>query len=125
MKGRGNKIVVRTVVKAKIRELEEEVRVGSAIRTRKELTGVVQAISGKRRFLVRFHDGCEKNLSSYQLTVVTAHEILVEEVPLVSTIPVIPEDKNESHKGYDVSVYVILHFKTEDEIDNKEEHMEL
>ena len=55
----------------------------------------------------------------------TAHEILVEEAPLVSTIPVIPEDKNESHKGYYVCVYVIIQFKTEDEIDNKEEHMEL
>ena len=89
----GNKIVVGTVVKAKIGELEEEVRVGSARRMRKELTGVVQAISGKMRFLVRFHDGCEKNLSSNQLTIVTPHDILVEEAPLVSTIPVIPEDK--------------------------------
>ena len=64
MKGRGNKIVVGTVVKEKIRELEEEVRVASARRLRKELTGVVQAISRKMKFLVRFHDGCEKNLSS-------------------------------------------------------------
>ena len=56
-KGRGNKIVVGTAVKAKIGELEEEVRVGSSRRMRKELTGVVQSISGKRRFLVRFHDG--------------------------------------------------------------------
>ena len=53
LKGSGNKIVVGTVVKAKTGELEEEVRVGSARRMRKELTGVVQAISGKRRFLVR------------------------------------------------------------------------
>ena len=65
--------MVGTVVKAKIGELEEEVRVGSARSMRKELTGVVQAISGKRRLLVRFHDGCEKNLSSNQLTVVEAH----------------------------------------------------
>ena len=99
MKGRGNKIVVVTVVKAKIGELEEEVRVGSARRMRKEFTGVVQAISVKKKFLVRFHDGCDTNLSSNQLTAVAAHEILVEEAPLVSTIPVIPEDKNESHKG--------------------------
>ena len=49
--------MVGTVVKAKTGELEEEVRVGSARRMRKELTGVVQAISGKKRFLVRFHDG--------------------------------------------------------------------
>ena len=92
MKGRGNKIVVGTVVKAKIGELEEEVRVGSSRRTRKELTGVVQGVSGRRRFLVRFHNRCEKNLSSNQLTVVTAHKILVEEAPEVSTIPEIPEE---------------------------------
>ena len=117
--------MVGTAVKAKIGELEEEVRVGSARRMRKDLTGVVQAILGKRKFLVRFHDGCEKNLSLNQLTVVAAHEILVEEAPLVSTIPVIPEDKHESHKGYYVCVYVILQLKTEDKIDNKEEQMEL
>ena len=82
--------MVGTAVKAKIGELEEEVRVGNTRRMSMELTGVVKAILGKRKFLVRFHDGCEKNLSSYQLTVVTPHEILVEEAPLVSTIPVIP-----------------------------------
>ena len=43
----------------------------------------------------------------------------------MSTIPEIPEDIVESHKGYYVSVYVILQFKTEDEIENKEEQMEL
>ena len=43
----------------------------------------------------------------------------------MSTIPMIPEDKNESHKWYYVSVYVILQFKTEEKIDNKEEQMEL
>ena len=49
--------MVGTVVKAKIGELEEEVRVGNTRRMRKELTGVVQAILGERNFLVRFHDG--------------------------------------------------------------------
>ena len=58
--------MVGTVVKAKIGELEEEVRVGSARRMRKELTGVVQGVSGRRRLLVRFQNGCEKNLSSNQ-----------------------------------------------------------
>ena len=56
-KGRGNKIMVGTVVKAKNGELEEEVRVGSSRRMRKELTGVVQSVSGKRRFLARFQNG--------------------------------------------------------------------
>ena len=59
---------------------------------------------------MRFHDGCEKNMSSNQLTVVAAHEILVEEAPLVSMIPEIPEDIDESHKGYYVFVYVKMYF---------------
>ena len=60
--GRGNKIVLGTVVKSKIGKLEEEVKAGCLRGTRKELTGVVQGISGKKRLLVRFHNGCENNL---------------------------------------------------------------
>ena len=52
-----------TVLKAKIGELEEEVRVGSTIRMRKELNGVVQGVSKRRGFLVRFQNGCKNNLS--------------------------------------------------------------
>ena len=65
----------------------------------KELTGVVHGVLGRRRFLVRFQNGCEKNLSSNQLTVVTAHKILVEEAPEVSTIPEIPEDNVKKIEG--------------------------
>ena len=43
----------------------------------------------------------------------------------MSTIPEIPEDIAESHNGYYVCVYVILQFKTEDKIYNKEEQTEL
>ena len=92
--------MVETVVKATIGELEEEVRAGNSRRMSKELTGVVQGVSGRRRVLMRFQNGCEKNFSLNQLTVVTAHEILAEETPEVSTIPHIPEDNVESHKGY-------------------------
>ena len=75
-------------------------------RMRKEFTGVVKGVSDRRRFLVRFQNGCEKNLSSNQLTVVTAHEILVEEAPEVSTIPEIPEDNIENRMGtIDVSMF--------------------
>ena len=63
LKGRGNKIVVGTVIKSKIGELEEEVRAGSSRRMRKELNGVVKGVSGSRRFFVRFQNGCEKNIS--------------------------------------------------------------
>ena len=83
-----------TVVKAKIGELEEEeVRAGNSRRTRKDLTGVVQGVLGRRRFLVRFQNGCKNNLSSNQLTVVIVEKIPVEEEPEVSTIPEIPEDQ--------------------------------
>ena len=66
--GGGNKIMVGAVVKAKVGELEDEVREVFYRRTGKELTGVVQGVSGERRLLVRFHYGFEKNMTSNQLT---------------------------------------------------------
>ena len=54
----GNNIMVGVVVKSKIGYLEEEVRADSLRRMRKDLTGVVQGVSGSKRFLVRFQDGC-------------------------------------------------------------------
>ena len=71
--------MVGMVVKANISQLEEEVRAGSSRRMRKDLTGVVQGVSGRKRFLVSFQNGCKKNLSSNQLTGVIADKILVEE----------------------------------------------
>ena len=58
-------------MKAKVCELEDEVREGFSRRPWKDLTGVVDAVSRKRGFLVRFQDGCDKYLTSNQLTVVT------------------------------------------------------
>ena len=57
-KGRGDKIMVGAVVKAKIGELEEEVRAGNSRRMRKEFTGVVQGVSMRSRFFVRFQNWC-------------------------------------------------------------------
>ena len=89
-KGRGNNIVVGAVVKSKIGELEEEVRAGNSRRASKELTGVVQGVLGKRRFLVRFQDTCKNNLSSNPLISVIVEKIPVDEETEVSTIPEIP-----------------------------------
>ena len=47
---RGFKIMVGMVVKAKVGELEEEIREGFSRRSRKEITGVVQEIVGNRGF---------------------------------------------------------------------------
>ena len=45
---------------------------------RKELNGVVQGVSGRRKFFVIFQNRCENNLSSNQLTAVIVEKILVE-----------------------------------------------
>ena len=73
--------MVGAVVKSKIGELEEEVRAGCLRRTRKELTGVVQGVLGKKRLLVRFHDGCKYNLSSNKFTIVKVEKIPEEKEP--------------------------------------------
>ena len=48
------------VVKAKVGDLEEEIREVFLRRLRKYMTGVFQEVVGKRRYLVRFQDGLEK-----------------------------------------------------------------
>ena len=70
-RGRGNKILVGTVMKAKISELEDELKESFLRRMRKEFIGVVQGFYFKRRFFVKFQDGCEKNMNPNQLTAVT------------------------------------------------------
>ena len=86
------------VVKAKIGELEEEVRAGFSIRMRNELTGVVQGISGKKRFLVRFQDGCKNYLTSNQITIMIVEKSPVEKEPGMPTNPDIHEEKVTSYK---------------------------
>ena len=117
--------MVGTVVKAKIGDLEEEVREGSSRRTSKELTGVVQGVSGRRRSLVRFQNGCKKNMSSNQLTVVIVEKILGEKEPEFSEIYEIPEDQVELEKGYYNCVYVMMQFKKEVGFEIKEEQMDM
>ena len=69
------------VVKAKVGELEEEAREVFLRQPRKDLTGVIQGVSGKKRFLARFQDGCEKGLKFNQLTTVTVDKIPVKKKP--------------------------------------------
>ena len=61
--GRGDKILVGMVVKSKLGELGEELREGFSSRLRKYLTAVVQGVSSKNSFLVRFQDGCGNDLT--------------------------------------------------------------
>ena len=79
----------------------------------KGFTGVVQGVSGKKRFLVRFQDGCKKDMALNQLTIVIVEKIPVEEESEVPTIPDIPKEQVTSEKGYYHGVYVIIHFNKE------------
>ena len=54
---------------------------GSLRRMRKELTGVVQGVLGRRRFLASFQSGCKNNLSSNKLSVVIVEKIPEEKEP--------------------------------------------
>ena len=67
----GDKVVVGMVVKAKVVDVEDEVREVFTRSIRKYLTCVVQGLSGNRRFLEIFKYGREKDMNSNQLTVVT------------------------------------------------------
>ena len=54
------KIGVGYVVKAKVGELENITREGRIGSMRKEVVGCVQAVLGKKKFLVQFKDGQKK-----------------------------------------------------------------
>ena len=117
--------MVGTIVKTNIGELEEEVRAVFSRRMRKEFTGVFQGIYGKNQFLARFQDGCKKDLTSNQLAIMIAENILVEEEPKVPTITEIPEEQVTLYKGYYQGVYVIIYFKKEVSSDRKEDQVDV
>ena len=85
--------MVGMIVKAKIGELEEDAMVRFTRMMRKELTGVVQGVSGKKRILVRFQDGCETDMASNQLTIMIVENSPAEEKPEVPKIPDITEEQ--------------------------------
>ena len=75
------------------------------------MIGAVHGISVNKRFLVRFQDGCEKDLTSNQLTIVIVEKSLVDNEPEVPTNTEIPEEQDTLEKRYYNSVCVIIHFK--------------
>ena len=68
---------------------------------------------------MRFHNGCKKNLSSNQLTVVIVEKIPEEKEPKVSEISEILEEKVELEKVYYCCVYVMIRFKNKFGVDSK------
>ena len=90
--------MVGAFIKSKLGELEEELRGGFLGLLRKELTDVVQGVSGKKRFLMSFQYGFKKYLTSNQLTVVILEKSPVKKEPRVPMIPVIPDETFPSEK---------------------------
>ena len=92
--GRDNNIMLGAVVKAKAGKLEEEIREGFLRRLRKDITVVVQEVVGKRRYLVRFQDGLEKEILLDQITIVVVRSEVGEEIE-VREVEMIPEVREE------------------------------
>ena len=63
-------------------------------RLSKDMTGVVQAVLGKRRYLARFQYGLEKEMSSKQITIVVIRSEVEEEIDMreVKMITEVRED---------------------------------
>ena len=67
------------VVKSKVGEFEEDIREVFLRRLRKEFTGVVQGVSGKKRFLAIFKGRCENDITWNQLTIMKVEKTPMEE----------------------------------------------
>ena len=82
--------MVGTVVKAKVGEMEEDIREEFLRRLKKEMTGVVQEVVGKMRYLVRFQDGLEKEMALNQITIVVVRSEVEEDIK-VREVEISPE----------------------------------
>ena len=81
------KIVVGSVVKAKVGELEKITRKGRSRRMRKDVVGGVQSAVGKNKFLVLFGNGQKKEIGSCSLVYLNDKE----EVDIEESITLFPE----------------------------------
>ena len=104
-------------MKSKVGELQDEVREVFTRRLRKNLTRVVQGVSGKSRLLVRFKDGYEKDMTSNQISVMTEEKIPMTKEADITMISVVPYDIIYLEKGYYNSRYVMIHLKREGGVD--------
>ena len=71
---------------------------------------MVQLVSDKKEFLVRFQYGCEKYITFNQTTIVIVEKSPVNEESKMPTIYVTPDENIHLEKGYYNGVYVILYY---------------
>ena len=71
------------------------------------MTGVVQEVVGKRRFLVSFQDGLEKEMPPIQITIVVVRSEVEEDIEVreVDMLPVVRDELVCYHW-----VYIYLNF---------------
>ena len=84
------------------------------------MTGVVQEVVGKRRYLVRFQDGLEKDMSQNHLTIVVVRSEVEEDIE-VREVDIIPEVREEL--GCYRWVYIYLHFVKEYGVDKRQDQV--
>ena len=72
--------MVGAVVKAKVGDLEEDISEGFSRRLRKDMTGVVQEVVGKRSYSVRFKYDLNKEISLDQINIVVIRSEVEEEI---------------------------------------------
>ena len=72
--------MVGVVVKAKVGELEEEVREVFSRRLRKDMTGVAQEVFGKRSYSVSFQNGLYKEIPLDQINILVVRSEVEEEI---------------------------------------------
>ena len=71
-----------SVVKAKDGNIEDNTRERIITRTRKDMFGCVQAVAGKRRFIVKFKKGQNKKMSYCSLVFLCSNEEVDMDEPL-------------------------------------------
>ena len=79
----------------------------------KYFTGVVQGVFGKKRFLVRFQNGCEKYITLNQITNVALERISVTREAEMPIISVIYDNTIDLEKGYYHGFYFLINFDRE------------
>ena len=73
---------MRSVVKSNVGELDNITRGVRRRRMRRDVVGCVQAVAGKKKFLVKFEDEQNKDISDYLLLFLSSKEEVDMDKPL-------------------------------------------
>ena len=86
---------------------------------------MVKWFSGDRRFLERFQDGCEKDITLNWLTIGILEKFPVDKEPKAPKITVKPDAEVELEKGWYHVVYAMQYFTKDDGFYRTEDHADM